>query len=149
MTAFFGFLLVVTLVIWLAPESPAAKLLHRQLVEAPIEAMAKLERYHLIMFVIMLGFMIGGGEVMALVGPEFIAAYALDLSIYLDLVIVSYAISAARQARSSFAFLRGSFSRLFSRPEARRRRRQIRKQGRSGPANDDEGDPATMILLAA
>ncbi|GAA0274658.1 hypothetical protein GCM10009127_14030 [Alteraurantiacibacter aestuarii] len=142
MIAFVGFMAAVMLVLLFAPASAAARLLHRQLVELPLERLARMERHHLIMLMIMVGFMIGGGEIMALMGPEIIATYALDLSIYLDLVMVSYAVSVARQTRTALAHLRGSFSRLLRRPEAGRRRRAVRKQDRSSPANDDETDPA-------
>lgn len=148
MTGFVGFLLVAMLVMLLVPDSPTGKLFHRHLVERPLERVANLKRHHLILVVLMAGIMISGGEIMALAGPEFIAAYAVDMALYLDLVIVSYAVVAVRRAKAAIAYLHGGMCRLLRRPEAGRRKRIIRKKGTSGSANDDDADPAFAALAA-
>src|SRR5690606_38556381 len=99
MVTFLGFMAAITLVMWLAPQSPAGRTLNEQLVERPLGALSRMKRHHLIYFVIMAGFMMGGGEVLALAGPEFVAAFAIDLAIYFDAVIVTYTLSALATAR--------------------------------------------------
>ena len=147
MVALLGFMVAITLVLWLAPGSEAGRALNRQLVERPLEALSDIKRHHLIFFVVIAGFAIGGGEAMALVGPEVVAAYALDLAIYLDAVMVTYALSAVAMARSGGGWLKTVVMRSARRMHPRRKRPTRRPAGASESANDD--DPAPAIRCAA
>jgi len=147
MVAFLGFMAAVTLVLWLAPGSEAGRTLHRQLVERPLEALSDMKRHHLIFFVIIAGFSIAGGEAMALLGPEFVAAYALDLAIYLDAVMVTYALSAVAMARSGGGWLKNAVMRSARPVRPRRKRATRRPAGPRKSANDD--DPAPAVRRAA
>jgi hypothetical protein len=147
MVAFLGFMAAITLVLWLAPGSEAGRALHRQLVERPLEALSDIKRHHLIFFVIMAGFAIGGGEAMAMVGPEFVAAYALDLAIYLDAVMVTYALSAVAMARSGGGWFKIAVMWCARRMRPRRKRATRRPAGPRKSANDD--DPAPAMRCAA
>ena len=146
MVALLGFMAAITLVMWLAPGSEAGRALHRQLVARPLEALSDIERHHLVFFVIMAGFAIGGGEAMAVLGPEFVAAYALDLAIYLDAVMVTFALSAVAMARSGDGRLRNAVMRIARRmrPRSKRTTRKAVRPRKS--ANDD--DPAPVLLVA-
>jgi hypothetical protein len=86
--------------------------------------------------------MLAGGEMIVLLGPEIIATYA----VYLDAVMVTYALSAVAMAQRGGSWLRTVVMRSVRRvrPRARRVRRSPARQRRS--ANDDEPAPA---LLAA
>lgn len=141
MLVFVCFWAVLTLVMWLVPDAPAARFLHRYLVKLPLHSAAKLERHHLLFVLIITGLMIAGGEAFAIIGPEFVAAYAIDMAIYLDAVLVTYALSAASQARSTIGWTMGAYRKLLRRPQALRRKRR-RTDGASGkkPANDDAND---------
>ena len=147
MIAFLGFMAAVTLVLWLAPESAAGRALHRQLVARPLEALGRLERHHLILVVIMSGFMLSGGEMLMLAGPELVGAFALDLAIYLDAVLVTYAVSALSAARRSGGWLKFALTRMVqaARPRAKRSARPVGPKRK--PSNDD--DPGPAILRAA
>lgn len=146
MVMFLGFMIAITLVMWLAPDSAAGRAMHRNLVERPLEALAKFERHHLIYFVIMLGFMIGGGEVFAILGPEAVAAFALDFAIYIDAVLVTYALSAAAMAKRSASWMKRVIIRPFARIAPRRKRTARRSTPRRSSANDDDPDPARLPL---
>ena len=89
MFAILGFSLCLLLVMLVIPDSPLGRVLHRQLVERPLERLAQLERHHLIYAVIIGSMMIAGGEAVAIAGPELVAMWALDVSIYLDAVLVT------------------------------------------------------------
>src|SRR5688500_13497287 len=103
--AFCGFVLALILVMRLAPRSPAARLLHRQLVEAPLERLAKLKSHHLFYVVILPVLLLGGGEILVAAGSvDFIFVYAMDLAIYFDAVLVSYALAAFAMARNSLRY---------------------------------------------
>ncbi len=141
MTAVIGFSLCVLLVMLVVPDSPVGRLLHRQLVERPLAQLGRLERHHLIFATIIGAAMLAGGEVVAVLGPELAVMWALDLAIYLDAVMVTYALSALAGVRGVRSKAARIVSRLLAaRPRARRRRGAA---CRSKPAsNDDDPHPA-------
>ena len=106
LAAIYGLCLALMLVMRLAPDSWLGGMLVRQLVERPLRLAADLERHHLIYVVILAGFMIGGGEVFAVLGPELVAAYALNSAIYFDAVLVAYTLAAVSLARESVRYAR-------------------------------------------
>ena len=146
MVAFLGFMAAITLVLWLAPGSEAGRALHRQLVERPLEALSDIKRHHVIFFVIMAGFTIAGGEAMAILGPEVVSAFALDLAIYFDAVMVTYALSAVAMAKRGGGWLKYAVMRRAPRmrPRSKRTTRTAVRPRKS--ANDD--DPAPVRLVA-
>jgi hypothetical protein len=146
MVAIVGFMAAITLILWLAPGSDAGRALHRQLVERPLEALSDIKRHHLIVFVIMAGFAIGGGEAVAILGPEVVSAFVLDLAIYVDAVLVTYALSAVATAKRGGGWLRYAVMRRprCMRPRSRRTPRTAVSPRKS--ANDD--DPAPVLLAA-
>ena len=146
MVAFLGFMAAITLVLWLAPGSEAGRALHRQLVERPLEALSDIKRHHVIFFVIMAGFTIAGGEAMAILGPEVVSAFALDLAIYFDAVMVTYALSAVAMAKRSGGWFSQALTRFVRRTCPRSKRATRSASGPPKSANDD--DPAPAFLAA-
>jgi cadmium resistance protein CadD (predicted permease) len=147
MAMLLGFIAAITLVMWLAPGSEAGRALNRQLVERPLEALSDIKRHHLIFFVIIFGFAIGGGEAIALLGPEFVTAYALDLAIFIDAVMVTYALTAVAAAKGGGGRLKDVVVRAARRVRPRSKRTTRRADTRPKSANDD--DPAPAICNAA
>src|SRR5688572_23104674 len=132
--AFCGFVLSLVLVLRLAPHSPAARLLHRQLVEAPLEQLAAFRSHHLLYAAILPLLMLGGWEIVMMAGSvDFLMIYAMDLAIYFDAVLVTYALAAFSMARNSLRYTRlrlrkgGRVRRLVV---ARQRRRRAAAQKR-------------------
>ena len=145
MAAFLGFTIAITLVMWLAPETDAGKLLHRQLVERPLNALARFERHHLWYIVIFAGFAVGGGEMALLLGSEYIAVFAMDLAIYFDAVLVTYAASTLATMRRSGSWLCTVFSAPLRRVMPRRKRAADAGRPERKAANDDDR-PAVFAL---
>lgn len=147
MTSLLGFMLAVMLVMWWVPDSPAGKLLRRQLVERPVEWFLQFERHRLIYLVLLVGMALAGGEMIVLLGPEVIATYA----IYLDAVLVSYALAAVAVARNSLRYMRLRWRRGIRVRRLvvgrRRRRRQLVRRQLPSAANDEDG-PAAFPLAA-
>ncbi len=146
MTLLLGFMFAITLVMWCAPHSPAGRLLRRQLVEKPLEQLSRFERHRLIYFVLLAGMAAAGGEMIVLLGPEVLASYA----IYLDAVLVTYALAAVAQARNALRYARLRWrrgSRMRRLVAVRRRRRRLARRQLPPPANDDDG-PAAFPLAA-
>ncbi|TIX50641.1 hypothetical protein [Alteraurantiacibacter aquimixticola] len=146
MVAFLGFVAAITLVMWLAPQSPAAKALNEQLVARPLAALEKVERHHLLYAVFLGVLMLGGGEMLVIFGPEFIAAYAMEMAIYFDAVIVTYALSAWAEMRKGFGYLSRPMAGL-SRSIRPRRKRTARKPAGVRKASNDD-DPAPVEIAA-
>jgi len=139
----YGLLLALILVMRLAPDSPAGRALNRQMVEEPMRHLAAFERHHLLMAVILIGMMIGGGELALVMGPEFVTAYALDLAIYFDAIMVGYVLAAAARAKSAWRAIPPRWPRRARarRLAHRRRRSRVAAARRKSPANDDEPAP--------
>ena len=133
-----GMMLALILVMRLAPHSPAARLLHRHLVELPLRELSGLERHQLVFVLIMAGFAMTGGEMIAILGPELVGAYALDLAIYLDALAIAYAFAAVARLRAAARAVRWQIKRLVMRRARRRKRAQRRARRGLLAANDDE-----------
>ncbi|WP_197920651.1 hypothetical protein [Aurantiacibacter sediminis] len=142
MIALTGCLAVILIALLLAPQTPFARLCHRQLVERPASALAKFRPHHIIYAVILIPVMLSGGEFIALLGPEFFAAYAMELAIYVDAVIVSVLASTAASIKAFAGSIRQRFNRLSSRKSARTKRAARKPQRDRMPANYDEHVPA-------
>ena len=138
-----GFTACLIAVMVFARQSDAGRLLHRQLVERPLAALGKFRRHHLLYAVILPVLLLSGGEVALLLGPEFFAAYALELAVYLDAVIMTYALSAMSGMKGAAVRVGAIMARL---PRARRKREKLALKSTRKPANDD--DPAPLRLAA-
>jgi hypothetical protein len=146
--ALYGFMIAVALVLRLAPQSPAGRLLNRHLVERPLSVLGRMQRHHVIALLIIIGLLAGSGEmIVAMGGMDVAMIYAIDLSIYIDGLLATLALASLARTRSGFALMRSA---LFSRQRrafGRRRVRQPRKPGHRSSANDDE-HPAVRPLAA-
>ena len=145
MIALTGCLLFLMLIMLLLPNSEAGQLLHLQLVERPLVWLTGLERHHLIYAIIIGSIMVGGGELMFLAGPELVTMWAMNLSIYFDAVIATYALSALVAARGLKSWA-GQKVRRIVRPKTRARR--TRRASGTKPdkaSNDDDARPRWEI----
>lgn len=137
-----GLLAVLTLLLKCAPDAPLGRRAHTMLVAWPLAWLSTLELRHLIFFAVMAGFMMSGGEILMLAGPELVTSYALELSFYLDAVLVTYALSILSQARFAGQKVRAALIRTARRFRPRNRVRRTRRPGILPSANDDEAHPA-------
>jgi len=145
MIAITGCLIFLWLIMLLLPHSVAGRLLHLQLVERPLAWLAGCKSHHLIYALIIGSIMLGGGELMFLAGPELVTMWAMNLSIYFDAVIVTYALSALVAARGLKSWAGEKVRRIF-RPKGRARRARPRLGGKPNKAsNDDDARPRWKI----
>jgi len=150
MIALTGCLLFLLLIMLLLPASEAGQLLHLQLVERPLAWLAGCERHHLIYALIIGSILVGGGELMFLAGPELVTMWAMNLSIYFDAVIVTYALSALVAARGLKSWAGQKVIRIV-RPNARARRTRRSsgekpdKASNDDASNDDDARPRRKI----
>lgn len=148
MTAFYGIFIGMILQLKFAPDSAMGRLLNRFLVENPIAMMSKFRPHHLLYVAILIPLMMAGGDIIAIMGPEVVATYALDLAIYFDAIAVTLALSAGAGVRSGFALLANAGRRLLRRPEvSRKKRSQTTRPVDRTPSNDDD-DPVRLALAA-
>ena len=151
MIAIFGFLTCALLAMFIAPQTPFARLCHRELVERPVAAISRFRSHHVLYAIILVPVMLSGGEFIAVLGADFFAAYALELAIYFDALAVSVALSIGARVRGAVHALRAvagrPLARLHARPgHSRAARRPSTASPRAKAANDDDRHP---LLLAA
>jgi hypothetical protein len=129
-----GIALMVVLFMRLAPGSAAAQALHRWLVERPLELCARAKRRHLILAAILLV----AGQSLVLAGSADLALlYAIDLSLYFDVVLTAWTLHAAGGLRAASTACKAVLSRPNRRGARARRVRRVRPT-----SNDNEGgDP--------
>jgi hypothetical protein len=138
-----GLLALSLLVMKLYPETPFAQLLHLWLVERPLKAAARLERKHLILVAIIL---FSGPSLAAFGSAEIAMLYAVDLSLYVDAVVVTSLSAFAASLKSGWgAFIRGAGRTLRFRPGKRSRR--VRAAHKANTASNDD-EPAWARVAA-
>jgi hypothetical protein len=146
MAAVYGFCLALMLVMRLAPDSPFGKALNRQLVEVPLRLLGRMQRHHLIFLIIIVGLTMVGSEVIFALGTvDFAVIYALDLSLYVDGLLMTLALASLARTRSAIGVLRVGGTALAARLRRRLGRRRTRAGVRKPPAksaNDDDPAPA-------
>jgi hypothetical protein len=124
------------------PDSAAGQMLNRQLVEMPLQRLGQLERHHLIFLLIIVGFAFAGGEAFAILGPDFAVVYALDVSFYIDGLLVTLTLASVARSRSGFAATRVGAAGLAMRLRRVFGRRRVRsapaKRIEAPSANDDD-----------
>jgi hypothetical protein len=139
-----GFLLSLVLWMWLFPETPVARHLHRHLVEKPVERLGAFERHKVIFWFVACIILAGSAQIVAMLGSaELVTLMAWDLSIYIDAVVATWTLAAVARGKAAYHSLRSSALRLPNRI-LRSCRRLVRIRSRRArtaakPANDDEG----------
>lgn len=130
-----------------APDTDAARWLHRTTVEEPLRLFERLERKHILFLVV--GLMTIQAFAVAL-PAELAVALAWDMTAYVDAMIATWALSTFARFRSMKALVALRIAALlapFRRLRARARRsRTPRPDARKPAANDDDPWP---ILVAA
>jgi hypothetical protein len=153
--------LVIAGVIRCSPNSPLGRTLKIYLAERPVKAASKIERHHIIWIaVVLLMIWVGiqllmaaaGAEIMTAFGSDFLFAYSLDLSLYLDAVVVASAIATASRLRTVMLHTQlkmkrwkgsiGSGGTRATRPRAKKRRQAL-------PRNDNDEEGRLPAVLAA
>ncbi|MEI4508584.1 hypothetical protein WBQ88_14640 [Sphingopyxis sp. CCNWLW253] len=128
-----------------APDTDAARWLHRTTVEEPIRLVERLERKHILFLIVGL-FAIQAYA--AVLPAELAIALAWDMTAYVDAMIATWALSTFARIRSMRAWVAvrmaamlAPFRRLRTRA---RRNRPIRLDANKAPANDDDPWPVRM-----
>jgi hypothetical protein len=144
--AFYGLVLSLILVMHLAPDSPLGRAALRQLVERPLAWFAGLTRQKVMAGLLVGIVFFGGAEVVVVMGPELMAAYLVDLALYLDVVVLTGALASLARMRDRLrAIGAGLLGRLRAvsgasrgnRQVARPRARRALRRRTSASDNDD------------
>jgi hypothetical protein len=137
-----GLLALALVVMKSFPSTPLARSLHLWLVEAPIEAAGLVERKHLIL----LGVLLFCGPSLAAFGSAEVAMiYAVDLSLYVEAVLVTSVSAAGLSLKTGWATATRNAALALRRRRPRQRSRRVRsgKSRTSAASNDDEPDRAS------
>jgi hypothetical protein len=146
-----GLLLALVLLMRFGPDIPFTRMLSMHLVERPLRWLSKHERHDYLYFIIITAMVIGGGEMILVLGPEFMMLYAADLALYLDVMAVSYLLAAVAKVKAAVLAVRTRLSAWGSRI-VRPRRAAPRERASRKPAsradNDDEDDSQPLRIAA-
>lgn len=126
-----------------APETPAARWLHRHMVEEPLRLAERFERKHVLFLVV--GLVALQGFAMTL-PAEMAMIMAWDLTVYVDLLIAGWTLSAFARLRAFKAWMAWQVVRIMPR-RARIRARRVRRAA-TQPARA-QGRRACMASNAA
>jgi hypothetical protein len=136
-----AFLLSLIAVMRLWPSAPTVRALHKVIVEIPTTWIARAERRHIILILVVAAMLIASGEMLAIFGSlDALFAFSLDLSIYLDAVGAVLAVAAASRAKTTYQLFKARFvsaHRLPIRGSTRRSSREVRSRRIRRVANDD------------
>lgn len=144
-----GALAVAILIARLFPETPTGKWLHVHFVEIPLRAASGVERKYVIFALLVL---IAGPTIAAAAPVDLALIYALDVSLYIDAVIVVGTAAAFSRCRSAWAAFKMRTSTILrtvrnARPPSARRR-ATKAQAQRLPSNDDDAAPGTWAAAA-
>ena len=143
---FFALFLAGLLAVMLfAPDTDAARWLHRATVQTPLDLLARLERKHILFLIVGL-FAIQAYA--AMLPAELAIALAWDMTAYVDAMIATWALSTFARLNSMKAWVAVRMAALlvpFKRFRMRARRsRPVRPEARKPAANDDDRWPVPM-----
>jgi hypothetical protein len=143
----------LTLFMRFGPPIPFRKLLHEHLVERPLRWLLTKRRHDILYLLIVTAMLLGGGEVLLLMGPELALGFAADLALYVDVMAVSYLLAAVAGAKAALRAVRARVTEI-----SRRAARLLRSKGRRRtsrvhrpPAradNDDDEHPGAWRAAA-
>lgn len=145
---FAGLLFGIVMTMWLFPELPIARAMHRAFVADPLALAARMTRTHLIFAFVALAMTFSFAELIMLLGSsDIIMLTAWDVSLYVDAVIATWTIAAAARVKSFWRIMMAAivapFRRLARPRVSRRRTAEARK-----PANDGDSEPGAWALAA-
>jgi hypothetical protein len=139
------FLAGLIAVMLFAPDTDAARWLHRAAVEEPIRLVERLERKHILFLIVGL-FAIQAYA--AVLPAELAIALAWDMTVYVDAMIATWALSTFARFHSMKAWVAvrmGALLAPFRRLRMRaRRNRPVRPEAPKSAANDDDPWPVPM-----
>jgi len=139
------FLAGLLAVMLFAPDTDAARWLHRATVQAPLDLLARLERKHILFLIVGL---FAVQAYAAVLPAELAIALAWDMTAYVDAMIATWALSTFARFNSMKAWAAVRVAALlapFRRLRARTRRsRPVRPEARKPAANDDDPWPVPM-----
>lgn len=128
-----------------APDTPAARWLHRHTVEEPLRLAERFERKHMLFLIV--GVIALQGFAMTL-PAEMAMLMAWDVTVYVDMLIAGWTLSAFARLRSMRAWAAPQVARFVPRRTRIRARRIHRPAARPGAANDDDPAPFGLPLAA-
>ncbi|KPM15978.1 hypothetical protein [Citromicrobium sp. WPS32] len=150
----YGLLLALALFMRFGPDIPFRRMLNGHLVERPVALLLVHKRYRYLTVIIAASMLLLGGELVLLFGPELILAYAADVALYIDLVVVAAASTSWTRTRRMLARWTPRFGRNLADKRkgsaaTPRAKRTQRAPAALSKANDDDNDRPYAAFIAA
>ena len=150
----YGLLLALALFMRFGPDIPFRRMLNRHLVERPVALLLAHKRYQYLTVIIAATMLLLGGELVLLFGPELMLAYAADIALYIDLVVVAAASTSWTRTRGMLTRWTPRFGRNLadkrkgSAATPRAKRTQRAPAALSKANDDDNGRPYAAFIAA-
>lgn len=144
----YGFLVLLALFMRFGPDVPFRRMLNRHLVERPIDLVLSHKRVQYLALVIGAVMLLIGGEWILLFGPELLLAYAADVALYVDVVVIAAASASWTRAHAVLTRWRPRFGRNLADKRKRntpRTKRTQRTPSELSKANDDDDGDGPAI----
>ena len=150
----YGLLLALALFMRFGPDIPFRRMLNRHLVERPVALLLAHKRYQYLTVIIAATMLLLGGELVLLFGPELMLAYAADIALYIDLVVVAAASTSWTRTRGMLTRWTPRFGRNLADKRkgsaaTLRAKRTQRAPAALSKANDDDNDRPYAAFIAA
>ncbi|MCD1623505.1 hypothetical protein [Citromicrobium bathyomarinum] len=150
----YGLLLALALFMRFGPDIPFRRMLNRHLVERPVALLLAHKRYQYLTVIIAATMLLLGGELVLLFGPELMLAYAADIALYIDLVVVAAASTSWTRTRGMLTRWTPRFGRNLADKRkgsaaTPRAKRTQRAPAALSKANDDDNDRPYPAFIAA
>ena len=150
----YGLLLALALFMRFGPDIPFRRMLNRHLVERPVALLLAHKRYQYLTVIIAATMLLLGGELVLLFGPELMLAYAADIALYIDLVVVAAASTSWTRTRGMLTRWTPRFGRNLADKRkgsaaTPRAKRTQRAPAALTKANDDDNARPYAAFIAA
>lgn len=122
-------LMALCIVMMLAfPETPTARWLNAVLIERPLAWFSKLQRRDIIFLFVMVVLLLSAGEFVAVFGAGELFVIGANLSLFLDAVVVTTAVTLATAAATAWRNVRTWMTQWWGSAPAQRRARAARQR---------------------
>jgi hypothetical protein len=124
-------------------------MLHQMLVEAPLLALARMSRRHVIFGLILLAMLFAASEFIMLLGTADVAmVLAWDVSIYVDALVAAWAFATVTRSKAAWQALASVLARPLRTARQRASRRRRANTEKAANDSDDDGGAWAYALAA-
>lgn len=144
------FLLGLTLILRLCPDTLVARFLHEQLIEVPLARLARMRRQDVFYLILVAGLFLAASELMAMLGSvDLVLTLAADLAVYFDIVAIGLLVAVGSRIKTAFLANRAPQWPQAWKADSSPRKKSGRRRRSRKPSSNDDDDRAGDNYIAA